>query len=247
MNKILESVSRTRRLVAPKAVIGGQGKIGKTTFAASAPDSVGILTEDGASAVDSMAFPLCQTLDDVYAAIATLANEEHSFRWVWVDSLDWLEPLIHAQVCKANNWNNIESPGYGKGYVAAAAEWRVFLDGLDYLRNHRGMGVILIVHSIIRRIEDPMHDPYDAHDIKLHSKAAGLVKEWADIIGFCDYDLAIKEGKGDFGKTERRALRVKNRILHLEPHPAHFGGNRLGLVNCELDFTKLAEQLEAMK
>ena len=51
----LSSIQRTKRLRAPKIVIAGPGKIGKTTFAADAPNSVGILTEDGADAVDAAA------------------------------------------------------------------------------------------------------------------------------------------------------------------------------------------------
>ncbi len=75
----LQSIQRTKRLRAPKIVIAGPGKIGKTTFAAHAPNAVGILTEDGADAVDAAAFPLAQSLDDVYSAIGTLLNEDHQY------------------------------------------------------------------------------------------------------------------------------------------------------------------------
>ena len=84
----LQSISKTRRLRAPKIVIAGPGKIGKTTFAASAPGAVGILTEDGADAVDAQAFPLAQTLTDVYQAITTLLKTKHDFQTVFVDSLE---------------------------------------------------------------------------------------------------------------------------------------------------------------
>jgi len=43
----LSSISRTKRARAPKILVVGQGKIGKTTFAAMAPNAIGILTEDG--------------------------------------------------------------------------------------------------------------------------------------------------------------------------------------------------------
>jgi len=88
----LKSISRTRRVRAPKIVVVGQGKIGKTTFAAMAPKAIGILTEDGADAVDANAFPLATSLADVYSAIDTLINQEHEFQTLFIDSLDWLEP-----------------------------------------------------------------------------------------------------------------------------------------------------------
>ena len=123
----LSSIRRTKRLRAPKIVIAGPGKIGKTTFAASAPSAIGILTEDGADAVDAAAFPLATSLADVYQAIGTLLNEEHDYQTVFLDSLDWLEPLVHTHVCTQNKWASIEAAGYGKGYIAAAEEWRTLL------------------------------------------------------------------------------------------------------------------------
>lgn len=242
----LASISSTRRAVAPKIVIGGPGKIGKTTFAASAPHAIGILTEDGAHALDVQAFPICTSLDDVYSAIGTLISEDHPFKSVFIDSLDWLEPLVHAHVCKVNNWISIEQPGYGKGYVAATSEWHTLLEGLDALAKHRQMTVILIVHDKIRRIEDPMQESLDIHDLKLHDKASALVKEWADVLGYCGYDIALKKTKGEFGREETRALRVQQRTLYLETHPAHFGGNRFRLKNCPLDWSSFAEQLASV-
>ncbi|NBT58064.1 oxidoreductase, partial [bacterium] len=44
----ISTVKKTKKAKAPKIVLAGPGKIGKTTFAASAPQAVGILTEDGA-------------------------------------------------------------------------------------------------------------------------------------------------------------------------------------------------------
>ena len=119
----LSSISKTKRVRSPKIVVVGQGKIGKTTFAAMSPNAIGILTEDGADAVDANAFPLASSLVEVYAAIDTLINKDHDFQTLFIDSLDWLEPMIQEYVCKQNNWKNIEQPGFGKGYVAAAEEW----------------------------------------------------------------------------------------------------------------------------
>jgi hypothetical protein len=69
-----------------------------------APNAIGILTEDGADAVDANAFPLAASLPEVYAAIDTLINKEHDFQTLFIDSLDWLEPMIQEYVCKQNNW-----------------------------------------------------------------------------------------------------------------------------------------------
>lgn len=241
----LASVQRTKRMRAPKVVIAGPGKIGKTTFAAMAPNAIGILTEDGADAVDASAFPLCKSLDDVYSAIGTLLNEEHKFETVFVDSLDWLEPLLHAHVCAAHKWDNIESPGYGKGYVAAADEWRNLLAGLEALRQQKNMAVILIAHDKIKRFESPLHEGYDQYVLKLHDRAAALVQEWVDVIGWANYQVVTTQSDAGFGNKETKARTTGKRILHVEPHPAHMGGNRFGLKNMPLDWEAFAAALAA--
>jgi hypothetical protein len=239
----LKSISKTRRVRAPKIVVVGQGKIGKTTFAATAPNAIGILTEDGADAVDANAFPLASSLTEVYAAIDTLINQDHDFQTLFIDSLDWLEPMIQDHVCKANNWKNIEQPGFGKGYVAAAEEWRNLLSGLEVLRASKGMGIILIAHDKIKRIEDPLTEGFDSHVLKLHDRAGALVQEWADVIGYAGYRIFTSKTDAGFGNKETKATTTGERILHVEPHPAHCGGNRFGLSNMPLDWTAFQEAL----
>jgi len=241
----LESIQKTRRLRAPKIVICGPNKLGKTTFAASAPNAVGILTEDGADAVDASAFPLASSLQEVYQAIGTLLKEEHDFNTVFIDSLDWLEPLVHAHVCEQNKWASIEAPGYGKGYLAAADEWRTLLNGLEELRQRRNMAVILIAHDKIKRFESPLHDGYDQYVLKLHDRAAALVQEWADVIGWANYRVVTTQTDAGYGNKETKARTTGDRILHVEPHPAHMGGNRFGLKNMPLSWEAFAAALAA--
>lgn len=239
----LKSISKTRRVRSPKIVIVGQGKIGKTTFAAMAPNAIGILTEDGADAVDANAFPLASSLAEVYTAIDTLINQDHEFQTLFIDSLDWLEPLVQDHVCKTNNWKNIEQPGFGKGYIAAAEEWRNLLSGLEVLRSTKGMGIILIAHDKIKRVEDPLTEGYDSHVLKLHDRAAGLVQEWADIVGYAGYRIFTSKTDAGFGNKETKATTTGERILHVEPHPAHCGGNRFGLTNMPLDWAAFQDAL----
>lgn len=239
----LKSISKTRRVRSPKIVIVGQGKIGKTTFAAMAPNAIGILTEDGADAVDANAFPLATSLAEVYTAIDTLINQDHEFQTLFIDSLDWLEPLVQDHVCKANNWKNIEQPGFGKGYIAAAEEWRNLLSGLEVLRSSKGMGIILIAHDKIKRVEDPLTEGYDSHVLKLHDRAAGLVQEWADVVGYAGYRIFTSKTDAGFGNKETKATTTGERILHVEPHPAHCGGNRFGLTNMPLDWAAFQDAL----
>jgi len=239
----LNSITSTKKQRAPKMVLVGPNKIGKTTFAARAPASIGILTEDGAGAVDSNAFPLCQSLTDVYSCIATLLNEEHSYRTLYLDSLDWFEPMLHAHVCASNRWSSIESPGFGKGYVAATEQWRHMLAGLEALRNQKNMMIILIAHDKVKKLESPLHENYDTYTLKLHDKASSVLLEWADIVGYCTHKIMTRTVDIGFGQKETKAITTGERVLHLEPHPAHCAGNRLGLSDTALSWEAFSQEL----
>jgi hypothetical protein len=118
----LASISRNKGKPPIVAIHGGPG-IGKTTFGCCAPDPIVLRTEDGLGGMDVQSFPIATSFDDVLEAIGTLYGEEHDFKSLVIDSLDWLEPLIWDHVC--NNWTDkkgvskrltcIEDAGYGKG------------------------------------------------------------------------------------------------------------------------------------
>jgi hypothetical protein len=99
------------------------------------------------------------------------------------------------------------------------------------------MGIILIAHDKIKRIEDPLTDGFDSHVLKLHDRAGALVQEWADVIGYAGYRIFTNKTDAGFGNKETKATTTGERILHVEPHPAHCGGNRFGLQNMPLDWT----------
>jgi len=74
---------------SPRMLIHGMPGVGKTTFACSAPDPIVIQTEDGLGTLDVPAFPLATDYAQVMEALGSLYQEEHSFRTLVVDSLDW--------------------------------------------------------------------------------------------------------------------------------------------------------------
>lgn len=57
-----------------------------------------ITTEDGLGNLDVATFPMARSFADVMQAVA-LGAEDHAFKTLVIDSLDWTEPLIWDQVC----------------------------------------------------------------------------------------------------------------------------------------------------
>jgi hypothetical protein len=240
----LSEIKSAKRADPPKIVVYGGPKVGKSTFAAGAPAPVAIQIEEGLGAIDVPAFPVARSWSDVTEAIGELGTQTHDYRTVIVDSLDWLEPLVHAEVCRVAGVAGIEKVGggFGKGYVEADKLWREFLDGMDWLRS-RGMTPVLIAHSEVRKVEPPDGDTYDSATLKLHKRAVGIVCEWADVIGYARHGVHVTASD-----DRTRALPTGKRTLCVGHHPAYVSGNRFGLTgDLPLDWAAFQAALDAAR
>ena len=227
----LKSLTRKADPKPPRITIYGVEGVGKTTLAACAPNPVFIWTEEGQGVLDVNGFPVAQSFDDVMGAIQALYEEEHEFSTVVVDTLDWLEPMIWQSVCAEHGVDTIERvlDGYGKGYGEALKLWRNFIKGLDLLREEKGMAVILVAHSTVKRFESPETDPYDRWQIKIHDKASALIRENSDVVAFANYDVHIRSTDVGFNKEARRGVSSGKRYLYFVERPAFQAKNRYAM------------------
>ena len=229
MEKLLEQITSGRSTAPRRLMLYGTHGVGKSTFASHAPKPVFIQTEDGLGEIGCDKFPLTTTFDEAMQALSELYTDKHAFRTVVVDSLDWLERLIWAEVCRKRNVESIEDIGYAKGYVFALTQWREFLEGLTALRNDRGMMVVLIAHARIERFENPETESYDRYVPRLHRLASQIVQEWCDEVLFATYRVHVKQSKEGFDKKITKGVGTGERIIRTTERPAHVAKNRLNL------------------
>lgn len=228
-------------------LVYGPAGVGKTTFAAGARNPIAIPIEDGLGKINIDAFPSPRSYPEVRAALDALINEDHDYKTVIVDSLDWLEPLIWKQTCEANNWPSIEQPGFGKGYVEALRYWREFLDRLNYLRDQKGMTTILIGHSEIKAFQAPDSEGYDRYVIKLQKGASALVSEHCDVIAFAQFKSSTIKAE-ERGRVRTRAVGSGERVMYTEERPAYLAKNRYGLPpEMELNWETFAKAIKGDK
>ncbi len=222
----LDGIRRGVRPAPDRIFMHGTEGVGKSTFAANSPSPIFIAAEDGIRHLDVASFPEPKTFTEILQAVATLLAEEHPYQTIVIDTVDWVEPLLWAGLCLKYGWENIETPGYGKGFTIALEGWRRLLSGLDQLRAKKGMEVILLAHSQIRLFSNPAGEDYSRYEGKLNSKAYALLKEWADVVLFATHEEFTREGKG-FSKA--KGVSTGRRVVHTKRTAAWDAKERHGL------------------
>lgn len=222
-------VRRGVSMAPPRLVIYGPHGVGKTTLLACAPKPLVIQTEDGEGVLDVARTGVLRHYAHVADVLDSLLKQQHDFGTVGIDTLDWLEPLVWAETCTRNNWRDIEQPGFGKGYIAASDVWRELFGMFDALRRERSMMVMLLAHSEVKTFNDPTNESYDRYQIKIQKRAAELAYEWADLVGFANFETVTVSSDQGFGKKSVRGVGTGNRVLYTEERPAFYAKTRYAM------------------
>jgi len=225
----LSTIQRGRAQLPRRVLLYGVHGVGKSTFGAMAEKPIFIQTEEGINDLEVDRFPLATKYSDVVDALSGLYSAQHEYQTVVIDSLDWLERLIFAEVCGKRGVESIEDIGYAKGYVFALTQWREIFAGLDALRNERGMQVILIAHAQIEKFANPETDTYDRYSPRLQKQASALVQEWCDEVLFATYQVHTKTTNEGFDRKRTHGIGTGERIVRTTERPAHVAKNRLNL------------------
>ena len=217
---LLETIHSGKRQQAPRLLIYGSEGIGKSTCSANAPKPIFVPTEDGLDQITCDSFPLAKTFNEAMNCFHVLANEQHDYQTVVLDSGDWFERLVWDQVCKDFGVKNIEKAdgGYGKGYNHALTYWRQLIDALRRLREEKGMISIILAHAKIETFTDPESSAFDRFSPRLHKYATAYLCEWCDAILLATREFSAAKGDKSGG----------GRILRCTPSAVGIAKNRYG-------------------
>jgi hypothetical protein len=224
----LDSLKTSSNTLEPMLLVYGTAGMGKTSLALEAPDPVYIQVapERPPVGINTIGFGEITSWDQLLQALEALNSDKNQFKTLVVDSLDALEPMIWRDVCVANQWASIETPGYGKGYIIADAHWQQLIEICDFLRRERHMTIIWLALALASNHEEPGSQPYKRYDLKLHKRAEGLMTQAADGVFFINTKVVIKEAESGFGKKAIHAEGGGTRWLFADGRPAFVAKHR---------------------
>ena len=225
---LLQTITTGKQNRPPAITLYGIEGIGKSTWAASAPNPIFIDTEGGLSELDCAKFPQAGTFDEVIAQLKSLRDEVHEYKTLCIDSADWLERIIWDRVCADYGVRSIEKAdgGYGKGYSHALTYWRQIISLLTEIRAKRNMAIIFIAHAKVERFEDPCFASYDRFTPRLHKQACALICEWSDAVLFATRRMRVD---ATTGKAAPVGADGGERIIRTVGSPSCIAKNRFNL------------------
>jgi hypothetical protein len=216
-----------------RILVYGPGGIGKTTFAANAPDVLFVDIEGGSSQLavsrveDENGNPPA-TWEELRAAVRSLIEDPQGARTVVLDTIDRAEWLCWQHVCKGVD-GGIEAvgKGYGKGFTAAYEEFRKLFADFEVLWRKRQVRLIFLAHSKLVPVSNPKGLDYQRFTLKVHEKVAGLFVEACDTVLFAHHEMYVKEEEGKKGRG--KALGGDGRWISTVEQPTHVAKNRYNL------------------
>ena len=217
-------IERGRRHRPVRAGIYGPEKLGKSTLAAKFPSPIVLDTEDGTHHLD-VARVSIGSWDELRAAIAEIGSKPTEFKTVVIDSADWAERLLVEHLLAEHKQKSIEGFGFGKGYTLLAEGFGRLLNQCDALVGV-GLHVVFVAHSKVQKTSPPDQvDGYDRYELKLTKQTSPLLKEWCDILAFCNFKTSTREGTDGrtkaVGGTHHTSARKRACATHRQPNHAH--------------------------
>ena len=225
-------ITKGGKPLAPKIYLYGMSGIGKTTFAVGCPCPL-IIDLDGGAGRYSVDIVKVSSSDEILDVLTEV--QEMDYRTIVIDTLEALERLIYAEICRKANVDSIEKAfgGYSKGHIAAGETMGTILDALSALLPLRKMPVVL-GQADVKKITDPEGE-YTQFSPRANKHLSNRVIEWADLVLFATREQSSATGSG-------------KRVMFTAPTKRAIAKSRLPLPEqVELSFVPIAAALKQSK
>lgn len=189
----LKRITKGRVQLAPRVLIHAFDGIGKTQFAAGAPDPFFLDVNRGSGEYDVQRVTFDQW-EETFEWLAAIEAGQVKCETVVLDTAGDLEAMSHKKLF-GNDVVTKHEGGYGKGDDVVVMEWRKLLYQLERL-HERGKGIIFTSHTRVRGYNNPEGPSFDRFELSLRAPLAGLLRGWCDYVFFAQVQTGIAQEKG---------------------------------------------------
>jgi len=200
----LKKITRGKESRPPRVLIYSFEGIGKTRFAAGAPDPFFLDFDRGSHKYDA-ARVTPGTWSETKEWNAAIESGSVKCSTVVYDSITALEPISHAEIFQGTSIEQWEG-GFGKGETYAVSQWREFLMQLERLWLG-GKTIVLVAHAVTKKFEDPSGPGYERFEVGVRPKLAGLLRQWVDYVLFAREEVVSVGKKGERPKATTTGTR----------------------------------------
>lgn len=178
-----------------KCCVYGVEGIGKSTFASQFPDPLFFDLDGGTSRLNVKRVGDIKSWPQLMESVKFIYENPSTCRTIVIDTADAAERLCIEYICGKFGKKGIEDFGYGNGYTYLVEEFSRFLVLLETCIT-QGINVCILAHAVLKTVTLPDEmGQYDHWELKLSSKTtnkvAPLVKEWADLLLFSNYETIL--------------------------------------------------------
>lgn len=213
-----------------KIIVYGVESVGKTTFAANAPDALIIDLEQGSTNIDANRIEGINDYDELIGTLREIYKEGVEYKTIVVDSVEMVEKFCQQKIVKDADVDSIEKVGggYGKGYTASAELFFKVLNALNALWK-KGYHIIVIGHAEIKTYINPEGTDYDRFKLRLDKRNEPVIKEWAEANLFMNFETFVDKGQDGFDKDKGKGRSLGRRCVYTVRQAAYDAKNRYGL------------------
>lgn len=212
-----------------KCCVYGVEGIGKSTFASKFPDPLFFDLDKGTARLNVKRVTDIQSWPQLMQSVEEVWRDPGLCRTLVIDTADAAERLCISHICAKKEKSGIEDFSYGSGYSYLVEEFARFLVNLETCVT-QGINVVILAHAVLKTITMPEEmGQYDHWELKLSTKTtnkvAPLVKEWADMLFFANYETILVED----GKLKKKKAMGGKRMMWTSHTTFADAKNRFGL------------------
>ena len=208
----LKRISTGKQQREARICIFGADGVGKTQFAAGAPDPFFIDLNRG-----SLRYDVKRVIPGSWGEAIEWVNAVETgkvkCKTLVIDSITDLEYFGHLEFFQGTTIDKWDS-GFGHGDTYAFMKWRELMGSLERIWDS-GIGVILIGHMTVRAFNDPSGPAYDRYEVAVRKNVAGLIRQQVDFVLFCKEGTAQQKVAGDV-----KTIATGARWIHTSRSPA---------------------------